>query len=330
MRSRVRHLAALVLLAATAAGCATTSDQASKIALAALATPPQHGKTKPAASAALCTASLRPPATLPAPGKMPSRSFMAKIQQRGFLRAGVNAGALDFGSYNPISGKIEGFEIDLVNELAKAIFGTAKNHVQLISLTVGQREPFVEAGKVDIVVDVTTMTCTRTQLVDFSSVYYDAKQRLLVPSDSPAKSIADLAGKRVCASASSTPIYVMLHDLPHPPDVYPHGAVSPGATQAIDCLVLLQQGQIAGISTDSAILLGFQAQDPNTHIVGPPIADVPYGMEINKAHTDFVRFVNGVLAELKSTGTWQQLQSYWLPPSKFGPLEPPPNAQYDG
>ena len=59
----------------------------------------------------------------------------------------------------------------------------------------------------------------------------------------------------------------------------------------------LQQGRIDAISTDSSILLGFQAQDPNTKLVGSSLADVPYGMEIDKAHPEFVRFVNGVLAE---------------------------------
>jgi polar amino acid transport system substrate-binding protein len=319
MRSRLRHFAGLVLVAATAAGCGATSDQASRIALAALATPPQHLKSKPPTPAAPCTASLRPPATLPTPGKMPARSFMAQIHRRGYLRAGVNAGALDFGYYNPSTGKIEGFEIDLVNEIAKAIFGTA-GHVQLVALTVGQREPFVRQGKVDIVVDTVTMTCARSEKVDFSTVYYDAKQRVLVPTNSPAKSIGDLAGKKVCATAGSTPIYVMQH-LPHPPDVV-------GEPQAIDCLVDLQQGRIAGISTDSSILLGFNQQDPNTKLVGPPIVDVPYGMEISKAHPDFVRFVNGVLAELERNGTWQQLQAEWL--GQFHQLQTPPKPQYDG
>jgi polar amino acid transport system substrate-binding protein len=262
---------------------------------------------------------------MPAPGQMPAGSFMDTIRNRGYLIAGVNAAALNFGYYNPSTGKIEGFEIDLVNELAKAIFGTAKGHVSLIALTALQREPFVMQGRVDVVVDVATMTCARSREVDFSTVYYDAKQQVLVLSNSPAKSIGDLAGKRVCATAGTTPIYVMQH-LAHPPDVYPHGAVSPGAPQAIDCLVLLQQGRITGISTDSSILLGFNQQDPNTKIVGPPIADVPYGMEISKANRDFVRFVNGVLAKLERDGTWQHLYQTWL----GNPVPTPPEAQYDG
>ncbi len=250
-----RHLVALALLAATLAGCGTTTDHAEKLTLAALATPEPHAESSAPGPATPCTASLRPPASMPAPGTMPARSFMAKIHRRGYLIAGVNAGLLDFGYLNPGTGKIEGFEIDLVREIARAIFGNP-NAVRLVALTVTQREPFVEQGNVDIVVDAVTMTCARSHKVDFSTEYYDAKQRVLVASHSPAKSIADLAGRKVCASAGSTPIYVMEH-LPYRPDVVP-------GTQAIDCFVALQQGRVDAISTDSSILLGFQAQDPNT------------------------------------------------------------------
>ena len=319
----LRHLVALALLAttlaATLAGCGATTDHAEKLTLAALATPEPGGKSSAPGPAALCTASLRPPATMPASNQMPAGSFMAAIHRRGYLIAGVNAGLLDFGYLNPSTGKIEGFEIDLVREIAKAIFGNP-NAVRLVALTVTQREPFVENGNVDIVVDAVTMTCARSQKVDFSSEYYDAKQRVLVPSNSPANGIADLSGKKVCASAGSTPIYVMQH-LPVATDAVP-------APQAIDCLVALQQGRVDAISTDSSILLGFQAQDPNTKIVGSPLADVPYGAEINKAHPEFVRFVNGVLAELRANGAWSRLYSHWL--HDFGPTPAPPQPQYDG
>ena len=167
------------------------------------------------------------------------------------------------------------------------------------------------------------MTCARSQKVDFSTVYYDAKQRVLVPSNSPAQSIGDLVGKRVCATAGSTPVYVMEH-MSLPPDIFP-------APQAIDCLVYMQQGRIAGISTDSSILLGFETQDPNTKIVGPPIADVPYGMEISKTHRDFVRFVNGVLANSQERRhVAAALHALARRHHPRGPTPAPPPAEYDG
>jgi polar amino acid transport system substrate-binding protein len=325
MTRRLAYLLGLALVALTVAGCGAGSDHALNLTLDALATPVAKAPPSPNDPTVNCknpTATLRPPATLPEPGHMPAGSFMARIKRQGYLVAGVNAGLYKFGSLNPATGNIDGFEIDLVNEIAKAIFGTAKNHVRLVALTVPQRLPFVEQGKADIVVDAITITCYRRTLADFSSVYYVAQQRLLVPVSSSAKSIDALAGKRVCASAASTPIQVM--DAMPPTD----RPVAVGMPQAIDCLVAMQRGLVDGISTDSSILLGFEAQDPNTKIVGKSIGPVPYGMAINKAHPDFVRFVNGVLAELERNGTWQHLQAKWL--GQFHQLEAPPKPEYDG
>lgn len=327
MRRPRRQFAALALLLVTLAGCGATSDRALQVTLSALGTPIAKGTSSPSEPTVNCnnrTASLRPPATLPAPGKMPAGSFMAKIQKQGFLIAGVNAGAYRFGALNPASGNLEGFEIDLVNQLAKAIFGSANGHVRLVALTVPQREPAVEHGTVDIVVDTMTITCYRRTLVYFSTVYYDATQRLLVPADSGVQNIDALAHKRVCATKGSTPIDVMNEMSPE------NRPVPVGMTQAVDCMVALQQGRIAGISTDTSILLGFKAQDPNTQIVGRSLGDVPYGMAINKAYPEFVRFVNGVLAEIKHSGTWQRLYAKWLGDFSQGSTPPPPQAQYDG
>jgi len=324
MRRPLCHVFGIALLVVALAGCGASSDHALQLTLSALATPiakAPPSTTTPPVKCQNLTASLRPPATLPAPNQMPAGSFMARIQKQGYLVAGVNAGLYRFGYLNPATGQIEGFEIDLVRELAKAIFNNP-NAIRLVALTVPQRLPFVEQNKVDIVVDAITITCDRRRQVDFSSVYYDAKQRLLVPASSSVQSIGALAHKHVCASAGSAPIQVM--------DALPAAdrPVPVGEPQAIDCLVALQQGLVDGISTDSSILLGFKAQDPNTNIVGASLGDVPYGMAINKAHPDFVRFVNGVLAKLERNGTWQQLQANWL--GQFGPRQAPPQPQYQG
>ena len=43
--------------------------------------------------------------------------------QRGRLVVGVSADSLLLGSRNPVSGQIEGFDIDMAHLVAKAIFG---------------------------------------------------------------------------------------------------------------------------------------------------------------------------------------------------------------
>lgn len=320
MNRSIRYLVGLALVSAALAGCGTSSDHAMRLALASLdvTARPATSSSSPSAQCTNLTASLRPPVTMPKAGAMPAGSFMRTIQARGYLRAGVNAALLDFGYLDPATGKIDGFEIDLVRELARAIFGDPTKF-RLVALSVPQRIPFVQQGRVDVVVDAVTITCARKQQVEFSTVYYNAQQRVLVPVDSHATGIGAFAGKRVCASAQSAPIDVMKQQ-PNPPIPY-------GAPQAIDCLVLLQQGRVAAISTDDSILLGFKAQDPNTKIIGPSLADVPYGMAISKAHPEFVRFVNGVLAKLRADGTWQSLHNKWLGHSSS---PTPPAAKYDG
>lgn len=323
MRGRARQLALFALIAGALAGCGTSSDRGLHLAMAALNTPTPRSAPAANAQPVRCndlTDSLRPPATLPKPNAMPSGSYMDTIQKRGYLVAGVNAAALDFGYLNPVTGQVEGFEIDLVRQLAKAIFGNPKAY-RLKTLTVPERIPFVQQGKVDVVVDAVTITCERRRQVDFSTVYYEAKQRVLVPTDSGAQRLADLAGKRVCATAGSAPIQVMQQQ-PSPP-------IAVGAPQAIDCLVYLQEGKVAAISTDDAILLGLAAQDPNTKLIGPSLAKVPYGMAISKAHPEFVRYVNGVLARLRADGTWARIYHRWLKKG-FGPVPAPPAAQYEG
>jgi polar amino acid transport system substrate-binding protein len=325
MRLSVRHLLGLALVALALAACGTSSDRALRTTLAALGTPP--AKSPPASTVKPGTVcprlkdSLRPPATMPPPGSMPAGSYMETIRRRGYLRAGVNAGLLDFGYLNPATGQIEGFEIDLVRQLAQAIFGDASpSHIRLVALTVTQRIPSVQRGNVDVVVDAVTITCERKKQVDFSTVYYDAHQRVLVPANSTATGITAFLGQPVCASAGSTPIQVM-NGLPAPPKPV-------GMPQAIDCLVALQQGTVPAISTDDSILLGFKAQDPNTKIIGPSLADVPYGMAISQTHPEFVRFVNGVLSNLRANGTWRRLYDKWL--GQLGSNPSIPAAQYEG
>jgi polar amino acid transport system substrate-binding protein len=272
-------------------------------------------RAEPAANAATLacdpTASLRPVG----PPVVTPGSFMAKIRARGYLIAGVDQSTYHFGYLNPFNGQIEGFDIDMLHAVSAAIFGNP-NKIRFVAISDAQRIPALQSGAVDIVAHTMTITCARLQQVDFSTVYFEAAQRILVLRGSHIEAVNDLYGRRVCATTGSTSL------------TYLRGTSAEATAVAVpywtDCLVLLQQGDVAAISTDDSILAGLAAQDPYTEIVGPPLTSEPYGLAISKQHADFVRFVNAVLAKLRSDGQWAASYERWI----GSPVPAPPPARY--
>jgi polar amino acid transport system substrate-binding protein len=90
----------------------------------------------------------------------------------------------------------------------------------------------------------------------------------------------------------------------------------------------MQQGEADGATGDDTVLAGLAAQDPNTEVVGTTFTDEPYGLGMAKDRVDFVRFVNGVIEEMRTDGRWKDIYSKWL----VGVLSPtvidPPPALY--
>jgi len=269
----------------------------------------------PAVAPVACTdptASYRPQGPLPRAGDLPSGSYVQQIYNRGRVIAGIAQDTLMFGYLNPLNNQLEGFDIDLVRQLSQAIFGDDL-HVEYRVITPGQATQVLRDGTVDVVVRTLPMTCSGWQQIAFSSEYFEAGQRVMVPKASTARGIGDLGKKRVCAAAGTTALE-NIASAPSRPEAV-------GLTDQTDCLVQLELGRIDAISTDDVILAGFEAQDPNVKTVGPRFAALPYGVGISQAHVDFVRYVNALLELLRANGTWNTLYNRWL--SQFGPAAPP-------
>ena len=206
--------------------------------------------------------SLRPSGPLPKPGHMPSRSAMAKIYQRGYLIAGVDQTTDLFGYRNPLNGQLQGFDIDIARQIAQAIFGNP-DRIEFKAITSQQRIPVIRSGSVDIVADSMTINCARLKLVDFSTDYFDAGQRVLVPINSPVRSISQLGHQKVCADSGTTSIETIAAEPSHPIPV--------AAANWTDCMVMMQQGQVAAISTDDSVLAGLQAPGPGNQAGRAPV-----------------------------------------------------------
>ncbi|MEN6327686.1 MAG: transporter substrate-binding domain-containing protein, partial [Syntrophomonas sp.] len=104
-----------------------------------------------------------------------------------------------FGSKDA-SGKPEGYDVDLANELAKSL--GAK--LTIIDVTSANRIPYLETGKADIVMADFTRTLERAQKIDFTDPYVVAGETLLVKKGSGIKGITDLKGKTVAVVKGGT------------------------------------------------------------------------------------------------------------------------------
>jgi len=243
---------------------------------------------------------------------------MATIQKRGRLIAGVSSDTLLLGARNPLNGQIEGFDIEMLKAVSKAIFGDP-NKIEFRVITTAQRIPVLTDGSVDIVARAMTMNCARWQQIDFSTEYYLAGQKVLVAKGSTAKSMADLKGKKVCAPVGSTSMEKL--------KTFP-GLVPVGSDTHTGCLVLFQQGKVDAITGDDTILAGLAAQDPYAVVVkAPAFTQEPYGLGISKKNQDFVKFVNGVLQQMRTDGQWTAAYDSWLK-GALGPAPAPPAAVY--
>jgi polar amino acid transport system substrate-binding protein len=243
---------------------------------------------------------------------------MDRIVRRGWLVAGVNQNAYRVGYRDPISGDLVGFEIDIVREIARALFGDP-NRVRFTAISASNRVTMLRRGEIDLAVRTTTMTCENWRDVAFSTEYYTANQRLLVRKGEPVTEIEELSGRKICAATGSTSITNIQTVNP--------AAKPVSAPDVIDCLVMLQQHQIDAISTSDILLMALAMQDPTTTVVGRSLKQQPYGVSVAKSAPELVRFVNGVLERLRADGTWTASYTHWLTPI-LGPPPPPPPARY--
>lgn len=248
-----------------------------------------------------------------------------RIRDRDRLVVGVDQNSYLWGFRDPATGRIAGFDIDIVRAIAQDILGDPSK-VQYLTVPTAQRVAMIQQHKVDMVVRTMTVNCERIKEVAFSTAYFEAGQQILAPRSSAVTGYdRSLKGRTICTATGSTG-EARLKDKEK-------GAASLGAKyitvpNQLDCLVRLQLGLADAVFTDNALAAGQAAQDPSVHLVGEPVTEEPYGVAMNLADQDLVRRVNQVLNAYRaggSTSPWMRSYDKWLAadlPGIGGPPEP--------
>lgn len=279
--------------------------------------PPRAPSATPAAPAPACTDTGNPLRSYAPTGDELDGPAVQRIRDhgRGRLVVGVAADTYLLGSRNPETNQLEGFDIDMAEAIAETIFGEP-GHVDLKVITATDRIPFLQDGTIDIVSRNMTVNCSRWQSIAFSEIYYDAGQKVLVGKDSGIGDIADLDGKRICAPAGTTSIDNIQKIAPK--------AIPVTAGDNAECMVLFQNGEADGVSTDDTVLAGLAAQDPYAKVLATKfLTNEPYGIGVNLDNVDLVRVINRTLEDMRADGRWQASYQKWLEPSLGVPGKQP-------
>ncbi|WP_238654089.1 glutamate ABC transporter substrate-binding protein [Paenibacillus piscarius] len=229
---------------------------------------------------------------------------IAKIKERGKLLVGVKYDTRLFGLKDPATGKVDGFDVDISKAIAKKILGD-ENAIELKEVTSKTRIPMLNNGEIDMVVATMTITEERKKEVDFSDVYFQAGQSLLVKKGSPITGLESVTkDTKILGSKGATSIKNIKEKVP--------GVTVLEFDNYQDAFSALKAGQGDALTTDDAILYGMASQDPGFEVVGKPFTDEPYGIAVQKGNTDVVQAINDTLAELKSNGEYDAIYTKWI------------------
>ncbi len=222
---------------------------------------------------------------------------MARLSQAGAITVGTKFDQPLFGLKN-LKGVPEGFDPEIAKIIAGEL-GIKPGKIRWVETVSANREPFIQQGKVDIVVATYTINDKRKQIVDFAGPYYVAGQDVLVlEENNDIKSVEDLAGKTVCTVSGSTPETNIREKVPTAKvittDVYSK------------CLDPLRNGQADAVTTDNVILSGFVSQNKGEFkLLGETFTEEPYGIGLKKGDQAFRDFINDTLEDAFQDDRWE-------------------------
>ncbi|MEC0276396.1 MULTISPECIES: transporter substrate-binding domain-containing protein [Peribacillus] len=236
-------------------------------------------------------------------GKGKGEDVLAQVKEKDKIVFGVKNDTRLFGLKNPSTGDVEGFDIDIAKALAAEILGD-ENKVEFKEVTSKTRMALLNNGDIDAIVATMTITEDRKKEVDFTDVYFDAGQSLLVKKGSDIKGIDNLKGKKVLAVKGSTSSINIREKAPE--------AQVLEFENYSEAFAALKSGQGDALTTDDSILYGMADEDPSYELVGGTFTEEPYGIAVKKGNSEFVEELNKALKSLKDSGKYDEIHDKWI------------------
>lgn len=195
--------------------------------------------------------------------------------------------------------KLVGFEVDLIDEIAKQL-GRKPVHVQN---DWDKLVPGLSRDLYDVAIQGLEVTPEHEEVVAFSVPYYITSLQLAVRKDMfLINSLEDCHGRVVGTLKESQAQYILesLKDV----DVRSYATEVNGFDD-------LANGRLDAVLFDAPVALYYATPRPELKLVSEPIGRIIYGMAMRKDNAELVNKINEILTKMKENGQLRNILDRW-------------------
>jgi glutamine transport system substrate-binding protein len=193
-----------------------------------------------------------------------------------------------------VNGKVQGFDIDMINAIAKKENLT----VDMKTMQFTGLIPALQSGQVDVAVAGITIKKTRMNAVNFSDAYYKSGLSVLTKTTSNIKGVDDLKGKLVGTKKGTSSVDLLTSK----------GVTNIKQFDNIDAAyTALESGGVEAVLFDNPVNLNFANSHKDTHVVGDLLTGEYYGIAVSKNKPDLQKKINDGLKAIQDSGEYKQL-----------------------
>jgi glutamate transport system substrate-binding protein len=222
---------------------------------------------------------------------------MKELAESGEITIGVKFDQPGIGFKGAADDMPKGFDPEMGKILAASL-GIDPEDITWKETISDNREPFLEAGEVDLVIASYSITDDRRKVVGQAGPYYVTGQQFLVKKGgTDIDTLEDVKGREVCSVTGST-------SLENAEGV---GAKPRGFDTYSECVDQVLSGTVDAMTTDGAILLGYAAEHPDElEVVVEPFSEERYGVGYSKDSPEMCQWINDTIEESYENGKWEE------------------------
>lgn len=220
-------------------------------------------------------------------------AFMSCSQKENKLYVGTNA---EFEPFEYRDGEnIVGFDIDLINEIAKIM----KQDIEVVDMAFDGLLPALQSKKIDIIIAGMTADEERKKFVNFTDPYYSTQQSILVHKDNKdIYSFDNLEGKNVGVVLGFTGDLIVS-------EMSNVNAQKYGATS--EAILALKSKKVDAVVLDYEPASKYFDQNNDLKLIITDSKSEEYAIAMRKEDTELLKKVNDALNTIKENGTYDML-----------------------